>query len=240
MSRGNRTPIVLCGALLASAGGCSAGLKEVPLDPGIRNGLSQTESIHSVTYGPVPLRVVRLGGVAELAEHAFGTGQFLAFADPVTDVESAFLDGLRGEMGLASVERSGARLSSGHVASMGADLQPLRATFRDGLVFDFETIEWRLAFVSRSFIDNTRTTYGIDHSVRARLVRLADATVVWQGICLSRSGDAPRMLQEFTADDFALLKSRRAEVADACAKELLGSFLGRTKRSMWSGRSVPK
>lgn len=233
--------MLVLGALAgASASGCWAGVNEVRLEPAQRNRLGDEREIHAVYYAPVPLRVVRWGGTVELFQGVTRSNELMELRDPVSDVEGGFVEGLREELRLTNLRPAERPMDSPHVAARGAEIAPLQAAFGGGLVFDFDTIAWDLAFVSRSFVDNAATTYGIDYGVRARLVRLSDSTVLWQGICNFRNGDAPRPWRDLEANEFEVLRARRDEVAKACARELLGSFTGRTARSMWSGRNEPK
>lgn len=233
---------VVVGAFLgAGAMGCLAG-REVRLDPSVRKGLSGEATIHVVGYEPISaLRIVRLGGGVELAQRLADSFDRFPLEDPVRDVERIFLEGLERELGLGSaLVVEGPHLGSGHVPAIGADIESLRAAFGRGLVLDLETFNWQLTFVRRSFIDNANTTYGLDFSIRARLVRLSDSTILWQGLCSFTRNQGARPLRELVAEDLKLLKARRTEVAEACAAELLGSFMGRTELSIWSGRNVPR
>jgi hypothetical protein len=106
-------------------------------------------------------------------------------------------------------------------------------------VLDFETTAWRLAFVSRNFLDPARTTYGLDFVVRVRLIRLPEKVVLWQDYCAWTNEEAHRPLREIMAGGGTALKALRAEIAATCARELLGLFLGREGRSGGSYRTRP-
>jgi hypothetical protein len=226
--------------LLGSAStGCPGGFP-VRLSAAERSRLSEAPVVHSVHYQPIRrLRVATLGGGVDVWEGLTGTGPWIDIEDPVASVEAGFLAGLQRELKLTSVERFKRPLPSDHVPAVAVDPEILREVFNDGLVLDFESTAWRLAFVSRNFLSSGKTTYGLDFVVRARLIRLPGKVVLWQEFCARTNEEAHRPLDEIMANGAAHLRARRAEIAASCAEELLGLFLGRTARSGWSGRPEP-
>jgi hypothetical protein len=200
-----------------------------------RSGLSEAPVIHSVHYEPVR----RLQVVTVAIDDDTGWGGWIDLEDPVAIVEAGFLAGLRRELGLSHIEPLDRPLPSDHVPAIAADPELLRQVFRDGLVLDFESTAWRLAFVSRNFLDPARTTYGLDFVVRVRLIRLPGKEVLWQDFCAWTNEEAHRPLKEVMAGGGAALKELRSEIAATCARELLGLFLGREAHSGWSYRTRP-
>jgi hypothetical protein len=222
-----------------ASSGCPGGTP-VRLNAAERSRLSEAPVLHSVHYQPIRrLRVATLGGGVDVWEGVTGTGQWIDIEDPVVSVEARFLAGLQREMGLTNVERFDQPFPSDHVPAVAVEPEVLRRVFHGGLVLDFESTAWRLAFVSRNFLSSAKTTYGLDFVVRARLVRLPDGVVLWQEFCARTNEEAHRPLDEIMANGAAHLRARRDEIAAACAEELLGLFLGRTARSGWSGRAEP-
>jgi hypothetical protein len=227
-----------CLALLL--GSATPGCGAVRLDAAERSRLSGAPVIHSVHYQPIRrLEVATLGGGVEVWQHLTGTSPWIELEDPVAGVEARFLAGLQREMGLTNLQRFARPLPSQHVPAVAVDPEVLRGVFRDGLVLDFESTAWRLAFVSRNLFNAAKTTYGLDFAVRARLVRLPDKVVLWEESCVRTNEEAHRPLDEIMAAGAALLRARRDEIAASCAEELLGLFLGRATRSTWSGRVEP-
>jgi hypothetical protein len=219
--------------------GCSGALP-VRLSAAERSRLSEAPVIHSVHYQPIRrLRVVSLGGAVEMWEGMTGTSPWIGIEDPVASVEAGFLAGLQREMKLSRIERFDRPLPSDHVPAVAVDPEVLRRVFHDGLVLDFESTAWRLAFVSRNLLNSAKTTYGLDFVVRARLIRLPGGVVLWEEYCARTSEEAHRPLGEIMADGAAHLRARRDEIAASCAEELLGLFQGRTARKGWSGRAEP-
>jgi hypothetical protein len=235
-ARVHRHATALLAVLLGSAtSGCV-----VRLDAAERARLSLAPVIHSVHYQPMDrLQVATLGGGVEMWEKATGSFPWIDIEDPVASVEDGFLAGLRRELGLTNIERYDRPLWSKHIPAVPVDPEFLREVFHDGLVLDFESTAWRLAFVSRNLLNPARTTYGLDFVVRARLIRLPEKVVLWEEYCLRENEQAHRPLDEILANGAAHLRARRDEIAASCAEELLGLFIGRSVRKGWTGQAVP-
>ena len=111
----------------------------------------------------------------------------------------------------------------------------LKETFQTGVVLEVQTRRWML--------ESARVVY----SARARLLRVADSAVIWQGICVHVSevhvSDVPAlaerriphptiaeqpasqlMKEELEANDGKLLKAKLREAADGCADKLLSGW----------------
>jgi hypothetical protein len=221
--------------LLASSSPGCAGMAPVKLNEAERSSLAEAPVIHSVHYEPIRhLRVVTVA-----FDDALGSGGWIELEDPVAIVEAAFVAGLRRELGLTNVEPFDRPLPSDHVPVVAVNPEVLREVFHEGLVLDFESTAWRLAFVSRNFLDPARTSYGLDFAVRVRLIRLPEKVVLWQDYCAWTNEEAHRPLREVMAGGGTALKALRAEIAATCARELLGLFLGREGRSGGSYRTQP-
>jgi len=232
-------PRALLALATAACAGCAAGLREVQLGPADRARLADAYPLLVFHYRAIPeLQVVRLGGFMEWASESLSSYR-VAVADPVGDVQASFVEALRRELGERSAHPLLVTPGSAHASGRGPAPEALRELLGPVVAIDLETIGWRMPFVSRSFPES-RTTYGIEYFVRGRLLRLSDGQVLWQGICAFMKDDAPRPLGELAADDWALLRARRAELASGCAEQLLGSFMGRTQRSLWDGRNKPR
>jgi hypothetical protein len=81
-------------------------------------------------------------------------------------------------------------------------------------------------------LPGTTHQYQVFYSVRVRVLRLPDPGVVWQAGCTSvgRDPKGKWTLEQLTADDGTLLKSKLDEAADACAEELDARLTGREAR----------
>jgi hypothetical protein len=226
----------VCLAVLlgSSTPGC-AGMAPVKLNAAEMSRLAEAPVIHSVHFEAVR----RLQVVTVAFDEATWSGGWIDLEDPVAIVEAAFVAGLRRELGLTNIEFFDRPLPSDHVPVVAVDPEFLRQVFHEGLVLDFETTAWRLAFVSRNFLDPARTTYGLDFVVRVRLIRLPEKAVLWQDYCAWTNEEAHRPLREIMAGGGTALKALRAEIAATCARELLGLFLGREGRSGGSYRTQP-
>jgi hypothetical protein len=207
----------------AVIGAACAGSIPRGLDPAERARLAGSYPIRVVHYAPITkLAVIRLGGGFERASTTF-----VDLADPVLEVEARFVEGIRGALGEGAVQPVEAVPFSTHTPAVSVEPEKLRELLGPVVALDLETIGWQLPFVSRSFIDASRTTYGVEFAVRARLLRLSDGKVLWQEFCAVQKGDDPMALGKLAADDWALLRARRLVVARTCADQLVRSFLGR-------------
>ncbi len=92
-------------------------------------------------------------------------------------------------------------------------VETLKKLFEGGLVLVVQTRNWG--------IDNYRAEY----SARVRLVRLSDATVLWEAACndaVPDKGKPAPPREELVANGGELLKAKLALAADQCASELAG------------------
>jgi hypothetical protein len=99
----------------------------------------------------------------------------------------------------------------------------LRKKLQPGVVLDFRTTEWGIKHIPK---DPSR--YQITYAARARLVRVQNSEVLWQGACQSKDEQAVESstLEEFLADQGALLKRRFDVAADDCADTFIIQLFG--------------
>ena len=148
-----------------------------------------------------------------------GTGEIaraFGLTDPARTVQDRFTASLAFELGLSSL-----RPVDNVVSGDGFD--DLQKAFGTGVVLDLKTMRWGI-----SPDPQFGTRYRVDYAARARLVRVEEATVVWQGACDASEREAERgaTLGELTADDAERLTEKFRDAAQACADELLGQILG--------------
>jgi hypothetical protein len=235
-----RVAIGLSVALIAA--GC-ASMKEVQLDPAVREKLARGPPIHVVHFVPMPLDFIR--SALEPRDVYYDVA---GVDDPVADVERAFLDALLEELGLSNLHPSdrpvwsqermlprGVTLerASAHGAPVPMTAWPA-AWYRDGFLLEFETLNWHIDNSGPKRLVGRCTLF---FGLRARLLRLSDDTVLWRGFCEFKN---PRQCGEFVADDLKLVKELRPEIAKRCAMDLRGSFMGRTETTFWGGLNKPK
>jgi hypothetical protein len=148
-------------------------------------------------------------GTSEIAR-AFG------LTDPARTLQDRFTASLAFELGLSSLHPVDDAVS-------GDGFDDLRRAFGTGVVLDLKTVRWGI-----SPDPQFGTRYRVDYAARARLVRVEEATVVWQGACDASEREAERgaTLGELTADDAERLTEKFRDAAQACADELLGQILG--------------
>jgi hypothetical protein len=118
----------------------------------------------------------------------------------------------------------------------------LKETFPTGVVLEVQTRRWMLESTPR-----------VVYSARARLLRLADSAVIWQGTCehvaevhvsdvpdfderrkphptIAQPRPDQLMMEELEANDGKLLKAKLREAADGCADKLLGRAVGKVSQ----------
>jgi hypothetical protein len=252
---GSEMPLVSRVAIGFTVGLCAAGcaaLRETEIDPAVREKLGQGPPIHVVHVVPKPLGLnSRAGalGATEVVEEERDYYLTPGVEDPVADVERAFLDALREELGLSNLypsdrplwiqEKMATRGVTWEGASAYGDPMfafPSEWFVRDELLLEFETLYWVLA--AEPHFPGTPAKFTLILNLKARLVRLSDGTILWRVFCRSTQG--PRFRPEFFADDWQLVKDLRPVLAKECAAELMGTFMGRTERSSWDGRHYPR
>lgn len=240
MSSVARAALVVATAL--GAAGCVAKLMELHLDAAVRAQLGQAPPIHVFHYVPKPLDLVRSG-----LEPKDVFYELEGLDDPVAELERAFLEAVRQEAGWSNLvasdwpywsqRRSLPRGVTWERATTRYG-QPMTrlppAWFQDGLVIEFETLNWRIdGSGPKRLLGKCTLQYG----ARGRLVRLSDDEDLWRGWY---SYVRPGKCEELYADELKLVKELRAEIARRGAAELVGSLMGRTDRSLLDGSVTPK
>jgi len=205
---------LLSAASIAVLAGCAG--PQVRLADQDRRALAEAPQIHvvhSVTQGAFLVestgRTVAAVLFSPLVAVAAGFGdghalhRDLRLEDPVLRVRDRLAGVLSADLQLANVRVVNETVQSDQI-------DDLRALLRTGLVLDVRTTGWGL--------DNERAKY----AVRARLLRLADSTLLWQGNCEHVADKAlPSPSREaLVADDGALLKAKLAQAAEHCADQL--------------------
>lgn len=131
--------------------------------------------------------------------------------------------------GLASGVRLDTLRRVKHAVKAGTDLEGLKRELGPAVVLDFRTLSWGL----RAHPDD-REAYVVDLSVQSRLIRLADSSVIWSGVCYAPWGDGRRptpTLAQLTAEGGTLLRRRLDDTATNCADDLLAQLFGQTRGS---------
>lgn len=132
--------------------------------------------------------------------------------DPATQVKNVFIKGVANQLDVARLIQTGVPLSDD-------DVQALQKKFGGGVVLDFRTESWGL--LASSLVS---LPYQMIYGARARLLRLNDVRVLWQGQCRYDAN-----LDQFKATSTPALTEKFAEAAESCAKQLLAQFLDTQK-----------
>jgi hypothetical protein len=229
---GRLAAVVIGAAWLAVVAGCAPRLVGIDRDALLR--LKDQPEIRVVRHPPPAFdlgnpgntvlgSVFGLSGGSPVAG-AQGTGEItraFGLTDPARTVEDRFTAALAFELGLSS-------LRPVDEIAAGDGLDDLHQAFGTGVVLDLKTIHWGLSPDSTLW-----TRYRLEYAARARLVRVEEATVVWQGVCdtSERAAERGATLGELTAHDAARLTEKFRDAAQACADALLGQILGSSARS---------
>ncbi len=234
MAKGHRWAFVVAvSALLAVVVGCAPRLIGLEHETLLR--LKIEPEIQVIRYAPPTFDVDNpgnsvvgsLSGVSggELAVPSQGasaaqTGTAYGLADPARTVQDRVVASLGFEMGLKNLRpMAEVRPTDG--------LDELGKAFSRGFVLDFKTLRWGLSYDPQS-----PTRYRVVYSARARLIRVADASLAWQGVCEASEGQAVygTTMGELMATDAALLRDKLDEAAGSCSEELVRQFLRQAER----------
>jgi hypothetical protein len=129
--------------------------------------------------------------------------------DPATQVKNVFIKGLANQLEVARLVQAGEPLSDD-------DARSLQKKFGGGVVLDFRTESWGL--LASSLVS---LPYQMIYGARARLLRLSEGRVLWQGQCRYAAN-----LDQFKATSTPALTEKFAEAAENCAQQLLAQFFG--------------
>ncbi len=215
--------------VVAIVSGCAPA--PVRLDSAEMARLKDEREIRAVRYEPASLSyrsrlagaqlpgILALGSLgADIADSARGPQLMKQYelTDPAGAVQKRLLAALAGELGLQNLKLVPDPLTSD-------ELDALRTAPGTGPVLDVKTLTWSLQYDPNSF-----SGYLLYYAARARLVRLDPPRVVWQSVC-DLPGNPSVPVDQFTANNGALLKATIAERVAQCVQILRDEFLGRGK-----------
>lgn len=228
------------GILLLNA--CST--NRVAMAPDVLKDLKPGSQITIVHYDPEPFsikrdvrtgRAVALGalfgvigaaveGGMEAAEDKEAGAKFISqsqLTDPITALETRFLKTWQQEIGVKKLEPT--------LLTDDDETGALQTKYVTGYVLDFRTVGWTILPLPRSSFDPK--TYRAVYGARARLVRLVDKTVVWQGTCEYDKDSSLTPTLDLThidgIDKGIAVRSAFDTLAVHCADFLWRQFFGR-------------
>lgn len=211
--------------------GCAPTL--IQMHPEELSHLKNQSDIQAVHYSPSPFSIrtpgkVMAGGGGilgsmfslSLFESAGGKmAKEYTLEDPALRVQNRFLSSLKQDLGITNI-----RIVQESPSNDSID--ELKRTVGKGMVFDFKTTAWTLLYYPFDW-----THYRISYEARARLIRLENSRIAWQGNC-EFIGEDPKTsptMDELKANNGAVLKTMLSEAADTCAEELLSQFFGKER-----------
>jgi hypothetical protein len=187
--------LLTIGLTILSLNACSA--NRIAMTPDALKDLKPESQITIVQYNPEPFSIYRdertgrraalgvllgaIGGAIEsgmeAAEAKEAGAKFISqsqLTDPIADLEARFLNAWQQETGVKRLELS--------QFTDDDDAGVLQTKYVTGYVLDFRTLNWTILPLPWSSSLDPKA-YRAVYGARARLVRLVDKTVVWQGTC---------------------------------------------------------
>jgi hypothetical protein len=190
--------------------------------------LKDSAEIRAVTYTPAPFVLMSAGKVATgslfgivggavAANSMQKAGQALIAEYSVADPAAGIRDRLAGAM----ESHFGLRATAAEAPATDA-IPDLKTKFGDGAVLDTRTLGWQLIYYPSDW-----SHHYLVYAGRGRLLRLSDGKVLWEGKCFRKLPDekgSRKTVDDYRANDGALLKQKVQEAADGCATELLAQL----------------
>jgi hypothetical protein len=217
MSKGKR---ILASTSMIAFLACGCAGQQTAISPDDMRLLA-SQPVYAVHYGPHEGFMIESSGysaagallspLAVLLAAAEGRGlrSELQLEDPVARTKARLISALQSSSKLQNVQDLAEAQNSD-------PLDRLKKTHGTGVMLYVRTTRWG--------IDNNRAKY----QASARLVRLADSSVLWEATCGQWIADREMPVptrEQITADSGALLKAKLGEAADACADQL-ASWIG--------------
>lgn len=208
-------------AVLLFATGCASS-KIAPN----RAEIAKLQDVRAVTYEPAPFVLASAGKIA--AGSLFGMiGGAVAGASMQKAGEELITTYAVPDPAIAVREQLSAALSEQFNLQATPDTPPatdmtahLQTKFgKEGAVLDTHTVNWQLLYYPSDW-----SHHFLYYAARARLVRLRDGKVLWQNYCVRQLRDpkeSRNQVDDYRANDGALLKQKAQEAADGCAAELI-------------------
>lgn len=143
--------------------------------------------------------------------------------DPTLHIEHRFVNAWQRELSLSSL--------AAPIPFKDDDPSILRKQLGEGYVIDFKTQRWSVDPIMSSGFSYEPITYRAAYSGRARLIRLKDAKVLWEGTCQYDKEDplTPKLTPADISgnDRGVVVKASIQTLAEACADYLWRQFFAR-------------
>ncbi|MGE5241670.1 MAG: hypothetical protein ACM3NI_08490 [Bacteroidota bacterium] len=228
-------PILLSAflATVAALQGCATTQNVVPMSPDDRAALKQASVIHVVHCASPAMNLMTPASVAGggLITSATGSTELPSGAElergyslpnPAGELSGKLVQRLKAEGRMTNL-RVEPRLPQ---LPAQLDASSYRGKYPDGLVLEV-TVPYHGAAYK---VVNWKTyTYGM--FAKARLIRAADAKVLWSDVCVTDDkNDAYRLdVSQFEANNGAHLKQLFHHASDQCSQVLADKFLGKAQ-----------
>jgi hypothetical protein len=198
-----------------------------------RTEIAKLQDVRALTYTPAPFVLASAGKIA--AGSLFGMiGGAVAAGSMQRAGQEMIATHAVPDPAIAVRERLAAALSEQFNLQATSDTAPaadsaaaLRTSFGgDASVLDTQTTNWQLLYYPADW-----GHHYLLYAARARLLRLRDGKVLWQNYCVRQLRDpkeSRRKVDDYRADNGALLKQKAQEAADGCAEELIAHLRGGT------------
>lgn len=212
--------------LLAISAGCAP--KPIAMDHVERASLSSGQELRILYYEPPDFKVPpgtmplimfgAVGGAIAAANMEQSQGQQTVkeydVQDPIIQVRRKFVPRVGS---LLNVDMFGET-----TPRQDDDLDSLKKEFGEGYILDLGTSKWGI------FRKPFETFHYVAYRGRARIIRVSEAKIIWQGVCDLEEKDNEHTphITEFEANNGALLKDNLAKLAASCSDELLKQLAG--------------
>lgn len=221
--------------VVVAAAGCATNQGVAPN----RNELARlrenpSTSVHALSHKPSPfilMSAAKVGtgalfgliGGAVAANSMEKAGQELIAACSVTDPALTVRDRIAQAMQDAYGVRPTVQIVD-EEAAVTDSLPHLKQRFNSGIVLDTRTLGWQLIYYPADW-----GHHFVVYAGRARLLRLDDGKVLWDGRCVQKLPDpkeSRRTVDDYRANDGQLLRAKIAEAAEGCATALIAQLNG--------------
>ena len=212
--------------LLTLSAGCAA--KPIPMDHVERASLSSGQELRILYYEPPDFKVPpgtmplimfgAVGGAIAAANMEQSQGQQTVkeydVQDPIIQVSRRFVPRVGALLNVDMFGETSPRQDD--------DIDSLKREFSQGYILDLKTSKWGI------FRKPFETFHYVAYRGRARIIRISENKIIWQGVCDLEEKDNDKMphITEFEANNGALLKDNLTKLAASCADELLKQLAG--------------
>lgn len=224
--------------ILMMIAGCLNGPGKIAIAPDVRSKLKDEPEIIAFRYhfNGIVAAFTGLGGPTSI----FDTGSFEHVEvkeEPLIPLQESFLAAIKAELKLDNIRalpeprhhHPENRWLLDRFPERAYDLIQMQRTFQTGLAFDFDRDF--IVFGQDPYsmhvhlITSGNVHYCVNLWARARLIRIQEKKILWQGVCDIAIGGLIR--DDFREPIKPVVQEKLDSAINACSKELVTQFLGK-------------